>query len=106
MTVSARFPPELAGKLHQYCVQTRVSKTNVVREAVAEYLVRVQAPMQPLPGDRSGDRVGVGAPDSAVFRSFQAAGLVGRGKLEPGESPQADKQAVRQAASARRAAKA
>lgn len=105
MTVSARFPPELAGKLHQYCVEARVSKTNVVREAVAQYLVRVQAPTQPLPDGRSRAVPVAAVPDSALFRSFQAAGLVGRGKLAPGESPQADKQAVRQAALARHAAR-
>lgn len=114
MTVSARFPPSLAGRLHQYCLDAGITKTHVVQEAVVEYLARAQA----LPGAPSGLRRGAAAdalmPASPLFNAFQAAGLIGlaglvgqvrAGRRGPVDAPQADKQAVRRAVLARRAAK-
>ena len=98
MTISARFPSELADQLNQYCREASLIKSQVVQEAVADNLVRARS-------SRGRPYNGPASRGSAVFRAFEHAGMIGLGSVASGSAPQADKQAVRAAALQRRAGK-
>ena len=86
MTLTVRLKPELESALERYCTERGVSKSLVVQEVLAEYLVR--------PGRRAkaAARQGVAEP-SANYRAFEAAGFIGSGRSD-GRS--ADKATVRE----------
>ena len=91
MTISARFPPELAEQLNQFCREASLTKSHVVQEAVADYLVRARSARGRL-------RSGPASRSSEIFRAFEQVGMIGLGGVESGSVPQADKKAVRAAA--------
>ncbi len=88
MPLTVRLDPTLERALERYCAATGVSKSLVVQESLAAYLVVKSAP----------GAVGTTAPKdagySANYRAFADAGLIGGGAL--GQS--ADKAAVRKRA--------
>jgi hypothetical protein len=89
MTLTVRLDPPLEAALERYCTSTGVTKSLVVQESLARYLVAQQA-QQAAKG--AAEPAGVSAaPVSANFLAFQAAGLVGSVALGQG----ADKAAVR-----------
>lgn len=87
MPLTVRLDPTLEQALERYCTGTGVSKSLVVQESLAAYLVIKSAP----------DAAGSKAKDagySANYRAFSSAGLIGGGALGKG----ADKAAVRKRA--------
>jgi hypothetical protein len=98
MTLTVRLDAALQAALDQHCAQRGVTKTLVVQECLAQYLVAAEPGGQGTPGQVARTTP---AP-SAAFRAFSDAGLIG---AVAGPSAPADKAAVRQQAR-RRVAKA
>lgn len=92
MTLTVRLQETLEGALERYCAEHGVSKSVVVQESLALYLVQrgAAAPVAPA------------AAESRSLRAFREAGLVGGGA----EGGGADKAAVRRRVTARLAGKA
>lgn len=97
MTLTVRLDDTLEAALERYCAATGATKSRVVQESLAHYLLasRSQA------GKASGGRVPEREEPSRNYRAFEAAGLIGcvaigheRG-LEGGLERGADKAAVR-----------
>lgn len=88
MTLTVRLDPTLDTALERYCAATGSSKSLVVQESLAAYLVTRTQPAA---------RAVAGAAPSANFRAFADAGLVGVIAVGGG----ADKAAVRARATAR-----
>jgi len=86
MTLTVRLDETLESALDRYCVAKGVTKSLVVQESLAAYLLDRQAPAAEPTGERAPARL------SANYRAFADAGLVGAGEL--GGTP-ADKAAVR-----------
>ncbi len=87
MTLTVRLDPPLEAALERYCTSTGVTKSLVVQESLARYLVAEQAQQV----GRSVVDVTAPAPVSANFLAFQEAGLVGAVAL----GQRADKAGVR-----------
>ena len=92
MTLTVRLDGTLESTLTRYCAQRGVSKSLVVQESLAVYLLSAATDTgKPISGQPR-----AASAFSANFRSFAAAGLVGAGALGGtlgGKS--ADKAAVR-----------
>ena len=91
MTLTVRLDAALQAALDQHCAQRGVTKTLVVQECLAQYLVAVQ----PGAGGQPGQAFAAAAQPSASHRAFADAGLIGA--VATGRTP-ADKAAVRQQA--------
>jgi predicted transcriptional regulator len=86
MTLTVRLDPTLATALDRYCADTGTSKSHVVQESLAAYLIGAARPDATLDAKDLGPR-------SPAFKAFADAGLVGAVDLDlPGS---ADKAAVR-----------
>jgi hypothetical protein len=86
MSTSVRFPHRVEEELASYCAAAGVTKSQVLLEAVSQYLKQAQTPA-----------IAALAPASPVFRAFEQAGLVGQGAVDaPASSQGADKHAVRE----------
>lgn len=79
MTLTVRLTPSLEEALDAHCARTGETKSHVVQECLAEYLLRQATPH-------------VGEPVSENFAAFRRAGLVG--SVE-GSGRSATKEAVR-----------
>lgn len=92
MTLTVRLDPTLATALDRYCAETGTSKSHVVQESVAAYLVGAarSAPARSAPN---------AAQPSPAYQAFAEAGLVGAVDLPLIGS--ADKVAVRAQVTAR-----
>ncbi len=90
MTLTVRLDDALQAALDQHCARHGVTKTLVVQECLAQYLVAAQ------PGAAGAQAAaGTAPPPSAAFVAFADAGLIG---AVAGGSAAADKAAVRQQA--------
>jgi hypothetical protein len=88
MTLTVRLDATLQAVLDRHCAERGVTKTLVVQESLAAYLVVAQ----PAAGSPADARANAVRPASAAFRAFTDAGLIGAVAL--GDAP-ADKAAVR-----------
>lgn len=86
MTLTVRLDPTLATALDRYCADTGTSKSHVVQESLAAYLIGASQPAV------TRDAKDGGLP-SPAFQAFADAGLVGAVDLALTGS--ADKAAVR-----------
>jgi hypothetical protein len=93
MTLTVRLDNTLESALERYCTERGVSKSLVVQESLAVYLVSVDQRSRPA----AGERAQVEAPPSANYRALAEAGLIGGVALGQG----ADKTAVRAKAAER-----
>jgi hypothetical protein len=86
MTLTVRLDSALESALTRYCADNGVTKSLVVQESLASYLLSATA--------RSGKAHGAiaGAEPSANYRAFADAGMIGAGVIGGGS---ADKAAVR-----------
>jgi hypothetical protein len=89
MTLTVRLDNTLESALERYCTERGVSKSRVVQESLASYLVTRQAQVARASGDASARPL---AKVSANYRAFAEAGFIGAGELGGGS---ADKAAVR-----------
>ncbi len=92
MTLTVRLDPTLEASLERYCSSTGVTKSLVVQESLARYLVAEQAEQAEA---SSRLQAGAGAAPPAVsanYKAFVDAGFLGAGELGGGA---ADKAAVR-----------
>ncbi len=96
MTLTVRFDETLAEALARHCAEHGVTKSRVVQESVAAYLLAVPKPHALATSDD------LPVTPSPAYLAFQRAGLLGTGELG-GRS--ADKAAVRARAMQRRAHK-
>ncbi len=87
MTLTVRLDETLESALERYCAEAGVTKSLVVQQSLAAYLLASQLPA----GKNVGDRPGRKAPFSANYRAFEKAGLIGAVALGHG----ADKAGVR-----------
>ena len=92
MTLTVRLNPTLATALDQYCADNGTSKSHVVQESVAAYLIGAGSPAQPRGAPNAGQ-------PSPAYQAFADAGLVGAVDLSLTGS--ADKAAVRAQVTAR-----
>ena len=90
MTLTVRLDPTLEVALERYCASTGTSKSLVVQESLAAFLLAEPAAARTR---------GTAAP-SANFQAFEAAGLIGTGAL-PEFTKGANKAAVRARVAAR-----
>jgi predicted transcriptional regulator len=90
MTLTVRLDETLQAALERYCADTGATKSLVVQESLARYLLAEQG--QASQQSRAAKSAPQAAPVSANFRAFQEAGLVGTGELGGGS---ADKAGVR-----------
>jgi len=88
MPLTVRLDGTLEAALERYCAHTGVSKSLVVQESLAAYLMDQPARATRRPADSSS---AASPPTSANYQAFAAAGLVGSMALGQG----ADKPAVR-----------
>jgi predicted transcriptional regulator len=88
MTLTVRLDATLQAALDRHCAHRGVTKTLVVQESLAAYLVVAQ----PAVGGPAQALAGAVKPASAAFRAFADAGLIGA--VAGGDAP-ADKAAVR-----------
>ena len=89
MTLTVRLDTALESALERYCAERGVTKSLVVQESLATYLLADQAGAgraRPASADRSRARV------SANYQAFADAGFVGAGETGGGS---ADKATVR-----------
>ena len=89
MTLTVRLDNTLESALERYCTERGVSKSLVVQESLASYLVARQAQLARASGDASARPL---AEVSANYRAFAEAGFIGAGELGGGS---ADKATVR-----------
>ena len=89
MTLTVRLDAALQAALDQHCAQRGVTKTLVVQESLARYLVTAA----PATGGAPGSPADTAPRPSASYRAFADAGLIGA--VAAGSAP-ADKAAVRQ----------
>lgn len=89
MPLTIRLGPALDAALERYCTDHSVTKSLVVQESLATYLVQAPARAS-VPRNARG---GAARPlPSAAFREFERAGLIGAGSAG---AASADKAAVR-----------
>jgi predicted transcriptional regulator len=86
MTLTVRLDNTLEAALERYCAERGVTKSLVVQESLAAYLVSVDRRTSPAHAEHARR-----APVSANYRAFADAGLIGAVALGQG----ADKAAVR-----------
>ena len=91
MTITVRLPQTLDQALDAYCAENGFTKSHVVQECLAEYLVRVEH-----------SATDEAAPVSANYAAFKRAGAIGTEKLG---KRSATKEVVREQALARLARK-
>ncbi len=102
MTLTVRLDPTLQAALEAHCASTGSSKSLVVQESLAAYLVQAEATRAAATGVPAAE-----ATPGPAFRAFAEAGLVGGVALNlPAGTGSADKAAVRAQVAARRTAKA
>jgi hypothetical protein len=89
MTLTVRLDNTLESALERYCTERGVTKSLVVQESLASYLVVRQAELASVSGDASAKPL---TKVSANYRAFAEAGFIGAGELGGGS---ADKAAVR-----------
>lgn len=91
MTLTVRLDPMLSSALELHCAERGVTKSLVVQESLARYLVSES----PAPrGLRPAATAGKPGPEpSATYKAFEAAGFIGTGV---GDGRSADKAAVRE----------
>jgi hypothetical protein len=95
MTLTVRLDPTLESALERHCVNTGASKSHVVHESLAAYLMAARPSTVPIAG------VDPVSP-SPAFCAFADAGLVGGVALAaPDGARSADKAAVRAQVAAR-----
>ena len=83
MTLTVRLDDTIAAALHDHCEAHGTSKSSVVQQSLADYLMRSKA---------LGANAERTPKHSAAFAAFEAAGLLGTGTLGPAP---ANKAAVR-----------
>ncbi len=88
MTLTVRLDAALQAALERHCAERGLSKTLVVQESLAQYLVLAQ-PAAVAPAARQ---------PSANYRAFADAGLVGAVGVNTASSATADKAGVRRQA--------
>jgi predicted transcriptional regulator len=92
MTLTVRLDPTLATALDRYCADTGTTKSHVVQESVAAYLISARQ----SPSPRGAHEAALPSP---AFQAFADAGLVGA--VDLGSAGNADKAAVRARVAAR-----
>jgi len=90
MTLTVRLDDTLAAALERYCAATGVTKSLVVQESLANYLLADQA--RGADERKRGAAAQPRASVSANYKAFADAGFIGAGELGGGS---ADKAAVR-----------
>lgn len=90
MTLTVRLDSALESALERFCAERGLSKSLVVQESLASYLLADQTQGARSRARQAAGSAAVGA--SANYQAFAAAGLIGAGTL--GSGP-ADKAAVR-----------
>lgn len=97
MAASVRLTPGVEQSLVSYCAQAGVSKSHVLQEALAQYL------MHPARSELRAPPEAIQDAGSAVFQAFAAASLIGQrvDQTVSAGSRSADKAAVRAAATRR-----
>jgi hypothetical protein len=88
MTLTVRLDEMLESALERYCAEAGVTKSLVVQQSLAAYLLASHSRAAKTPGAQAGRKTEV----SANYRAFEKAGLIGTGELGGGS---ADKAAVR-----------
>lgn len=88
MTLTVRLDDTLASALERYCAATGATKSLVVQESLARYLLADQAKVARSRGAGAQPLATV----SANYKAFADAGFIGAGELGGGS---ADKEAVR-----------
>jgi predicted transcriptional regulator len=88
VTLTVRLDETLESALERYCAETGVTKSRVVQQSLAAYLLA----SQPADAKTRGARAGK-AQVSANYRAFEKAGLIGAVALGGGS---ADKAGVRE----------
>ena len=91
MTLTVRLDDTLQAALDRYCLDTGATKSLVVQESLAVYLLGRPVTGSSKPADKPGRAQAATPPPSRNFQAFAAAGLVGAVAAGPG----ADKAAVR-----------
>lgn len=89
MTLTVRLSPPLEEALDTYCAEHGLTKSQVVQESLATYLIQSKAARATGPAKEA---------VSANFAAFQRAGLVGSVRLGPAS---ATRDAVRERMAAR-----
>lgn len=89
MTLTVRLDPAVESALERYCAERGVTKSLVVQECLAGYLLADQAQAASA---RHSSAAKAPAPVSANYKAFADAGFIGAGELGGGS---ADKAAVR-----------
>jgi hypothetical protein len=92
MTLTVRLDPPLEAALERFCTSNGVTKSLVVQESLARYLVAAQAASKGVTGADADAEAAFPAPVSANYQAFADAGLIGAGNLG---GVSADKAAVR-----------
>ena len=77
MTLTVRLTDPLESALALYCAERGVTKSLVVQESLARYLVEARAESGPVPTHKRGRAIEPGA----VWQAFTAAGFIGAGDL-------------------------
>ena len=88
MTLTVRLDEALEAALDRHCAETGSTKSRVVQESLADYLM----------ARRAGQPASTSIPVSPSYRAFADAGFIGAGELGGGP---ADKAAVRARAAQR-----
>jgi predicted transcriptional regulator len=88
MTLTVRLDETLESALERYCAEAGVTKSRVVQQSLAAYLLANPPAGAKAEGGRASRKDQV----SANYRAFEKAGLIGTGELGGGS---ADKATVR-----------
>jgi predicted transcriptional regulator len=91
MTLTVRLDETLESALERYCTEAGVTKSRVVQQSLAAYLLASQPPA----GNAANARAGAKGRVSANYRAFEKAGLIGAVALGGDSSGSADKARVR-----------
>lgn len=102
MTLTVRLKPELESALELHCAERGVTKSLVVQEVLAEYLVRPKHARSGRRSTASGEAIP--AEPSATYKAFERLGLIGGGALDLG-GRSATKEVVRETISRKLRAK-
>lgn len=77
MTLTVRLKPELESALESYCAARGVTKSLVVQQVLAEYLVRPQTARYKRRA--AATRGAMPAEPGAAYKAFERAGFIGGG---------------------------
>lgn len=80
MTLTVRLDETLEAALERYCAATGSSKSLVVQESLATYLLEKKQ-LGGMTAHASADPVATPVEPSPLFKMFQEAGLIGGGEL-------------------------